>query len=514
MTSPQEPQDRIEAPGTNDDKELAQAFKRGEPGAYEAIYARYQPRVRSVCRRMLSNPNDVDEASQEAFLRVYQALPRFNGRYQLGAWITRITTNVCLDQLRSRSRKPSIPSTIEEIDAEISHLQFEEGPESFVMRRAESRHVRKVLESLPPMHRAAIVLRDFEGLSYEQVAVALGITDVQCKALIHRARQNFKKSWVPASVAGLLPFRFFSKFRKAETSVADQTSHMARAAPQLADVAASASQTAVTCSSFLSSCGTLVTERFGTAAATAVIAVGSLAAGAQVATPHRTQDEVATVLVATESARPQMRQRAPIERAKDKQDAGHQPAADQPARPDPVDTPPPAPDATPPTPEPSEPPKDDGGVDKTPQDPPAEPAPFQAFIGFDHGSAIPASQVTSNEATVDCDKGMVTQSLVTTVWDGSVSYPARMTLSTAPTVGFDLTITKDGNDYTYDAGAPSIASTRNGDEMSLSFFGSYSWVGNNPGSANLPHYGQFKASLTLDCAAFRVVTENITLYLQ
>src|SRR5689334_9645143 len=90
-----------------EDKDLAIAFKNGELGAYDAIYGRYSDRVNGVCRRMLGQSEDAKEASQEVFLRVYQALPRFNGRYQLGAWITRIATNVCLDQIRGRNRKPS-----------------------------------------------------------------------------------------------------------------------------------------------------------------------------------------------------------------------------------------------------------------------------------------------------------------------------------------------------------------------------------------------------------------------
>ncbi|MEA2487456.1 MAG: hypothetical protein QOF16_1110, partial [Actinomycetota bacterium] len=119
---------------------------------------------------MLGQPEDAKEASQETFLRVYQGLGRFNGRYQLGPWITRIATNVCLDQLRSRQRKPSQAMPIEDF------IRFEpatEGgvpePEAVVIRNFESRRVRKVLESLPPAHRAAIVLRDFEGLSYSEV---------------------------------------------------------------------------------------------------------------------------------------------------------------------------------------------------------------------------------------------------------------------------------------------------------------------------------------------------------
>src|SRR5918992_4431232 len=149
--------------GTPEERELALAFQNGERDAYDRIHDRYAPRVLSVCRRMLGNPDDAQEAAQEAFLRVYQGLPSFNGRYRLGAWIVRITTNVCLDQLRARSRRPSDPVPREILDVE-SQPSDDTDPQILFLRHAEGRRVRKVLDQLPPLHRAAIVLRDFEGI--------------------------------------------------------------------------------------------------------------------------------------------------------------------------------------------------------------------------------------------------------------------------------------------------------------------------------------------------------------
>src|SRR5687767_7015316 len=104
--------------GSFEDKELTLAFQAGQKGAYQAIYERHHPRVSNVCRRMLSDPQDAQDATQETFLRVYQALGRFNGRYQLGAWITRIATNVCLDHLRGGKRRPTKQVSFEEIEDE------------------------------------------------------------------------------------------------------------------------------------------------------------------------------------------------------------------------------------------------------------------------------------------------------------------------------------------------------------------------------------------------------------
>src|SRR5919108_6593305 len=88
------------------DRELVLAFQAGDQDAYDEIYRRCRPVVESISRRLLKNPDDAQEASQETMLRVLQALPRFNGRYLLQAWAARIATNVCLDALRARTRSP------------------------------------------------------------------------------------------------------------------------------------------------------------------------------------------------------------------------------------------------------------------------------------------------------------------------------------------------------------------------------------------------------------------------
>ena len=88
------------------EKELVLAFQSGQGDAYARIYQRYLPVVGSICRRMLKDLDDAEEATQETMLRVLQGLGQFNGRYLLQAWVARIATNVCLDVLRARARHP------------------------------------------------------------------------------------------------------------------------------------------------------------------------------------------------------------------------------------------------------------------------------------------------------------------------------------------------------------------------------------------------------------------------
>src|SRR5205085_9122171 len=95
-------------PGAADpltEKQLVLAFKAGQGAAYDEIYRRNRAMVEHICRRLLKNPDDAQEAAQETMVRVLQGLPQFNGRYLLQAWVARIATNVCLDVLRAKSRR-------------------------------------------------------------------------------------------------------------------------------------------------------------------------------------------------------------------------------------------------------------------------------------------------------------------------------------------------------------------------------------------------------------------------
>src|SRR5829696_1552043 len=85
-----------------DDKMLVLDFQAGQPAAFVEIHRRYGALAKHVCRRVLPNPNDADEAFQETMIRVFQGLFRFNGQYALQPWIARIATNVALDQIRSK----------------------------------------------------------------------------------------------------------------------------------------------------------------------------------------------------------------------------------------------------------------------------------------------------------------------------------------------------------------------------------------------------------------------------
>lgn len=353
----------------DEDKELAVAFKEGKLGAYNVIYARHSQRVECICRRMLRDPHDAAEASQETFLRVYKALPRFNGRYQLGAWIARIATNVCLDQIRLTGRRPSDPTPLEELDLDVQSFADGSDPEEVAIRRADSRRVRRVLDSLPPVHRAAIILRDFEGFSYAEVAHALDISECQTKALIHRARQGFKRNWVQGLASALVPTALLQRLRGIETATRD-------ASPSVMSIG---HQVALNCSNALQQCGVFVAERAALVATAAVVSTGAIAGGVAV---HRDFDQpdrravtietsgepVGQVLEGEREARYRSKassKAAPGSEKRDEESSFVSPAPPTPkptptSSPAPAAAPSPQPTATPPAPSPND--RDGGGT--------------------------------------------------------------------------------------------------------------------------------------------------------
>lgn len=182
--------------GDLDDRMLVLDFQTGngdrEP-AFAEIHRRYSGLARHICFRFLTNASDAEDATQETMLRVFQGLGRFNGRYRLQPWVARIATNVSLDILRARSRRPqSADRELIELDGEPDDAAE---PSVLVEQLLERERVQQVLAELPDHHREALVLREYEGRSHEEIGRALGVTPSQAKALIHRAKGSFRHAW-------------------------------------------------------------------------------------------------------------------------------------------------------------------------------------------------------------------------------------------------------------------------------------------------------------------------------
>ncbi|MEA2459884.1 MAG: polymerase sigma-70 factor, subfamily [Actinomycetota bacterium] len=170
------------------DKELVVACQAGNDLAYAEIYRRYAGNVHHICRRMLGDTRDAEEAAQETFLRAYSAITNFSGEFQVGAWLGRIAANICLDQIRARTRRPDVVDISGQAENAV-------GPHRVDTRVEDRMAIRDTLDEMKPLYGEVLFLRIIGGLSHDEMAAVLELTPSQVKALLHRARRSFRDLW-------------------------------------------------------------------------------------------------------------------------------------------------------------------------------------------------------------------------------------------------------------------------------------------------------------------------------
>jgi RNA polymerase sigma-70 factor (ECF subfamily) len=172
---------------STDDRDLIERFKKGDPSAFEAILRKYQDRVYNLCHYMLKNSEDAQDAAQDVFLKAYRALRGFRPDSSLYAWICRIAVTICLDYKRKSHREAPRRETIKE-----DLPSDEPNPEQLYASAEIPRSIQLALQKLPEKLRAAIVLREIEELSYEEIAEVLHTSPGTVKSRISRAREELR----------------------------------------------------------------------------------------------------------------------------------------------------------------------------------------------------------------------------------------------------------------------------------------------------------------------------------
>jgi RNA polymerase sigma-70 factor (ECF subfamily) len=169
--------------GGTEEAWLIQLAQCGDPDAFEALVRRHRLRVYRIALRILADPVESEDAAQDAFVQAWQALGRFRGDAAFSTWMYRVVTNRCLNRLRDRRRSDPLS------EAETLPAVGMDTADSAVAR-VEIEAVKRAIDNLTPEQRAPWVLREFEGLTYEQIADALDLSLSAVKARIHRARQE------------------------------------------------------------------------------------------------------------------------------------------------------------------------------------------------------------------------------------------------------------------------------------------------------------------------------------
>ncbi len=172
---------------------VIQAVLDGDVNAYEALVKEYEKNVYNLALRMTGNSEDAYDMSQEAFIKAYNSLTAFRGDSKFSVWLYRIVSNVCLDFLRSKNRRPTVSLSTENDDGEEVELDVADDSNSpeLVLERGLTRDaVRRGLAALPDDHREILLLREIQGLSYDEIGEVLGIEPGTVKSRIFRARKK------------------------------------------------------------------------------------------------------------------------------------------------------------------------------------------------------------------------------------------------------------------------------------------------------------------------------------
>lgn len=192
----------------DDDRQLLTGLARDLDGAFEALVLAHQDRCYSIALRMLSDPGAAEEAAQDAFVRAYRALAGYDAtrihELRLRPWLATIVLNLCRTRLARRAAAGRPPLSL---DADPERTRLPEpaatdpatSPVAVAERHAVREHWGDLLSTLPPAYRAAVVLRHVDGLSYPDLARALGRPEGTVKAQVHRGLAMLRTAFEAAS---------------------------------------------------------------------------------------------------------------------------------------------------------------------------------------------------------------------------------------------------------------------------------------------------------------------------
>ena len=176
---------------------LAQQAKAGDMQAFEELVLAHETFVYRVVIRIVGNEQDAWDVAQEAFLRAYQSLGQFDGRSAFSTWLYRIAHNVAIDMLRKRKTGRELPLEGLNDSDEGPAVQHEDpgpSPEEQALQRERRGKIREALCDLPEDYRLMVILRDLEGLSYQEIARQEGLAVGTVKSRVSRGRAQLKKA--------------------------------------------------------------------------------------------------------------------------------------------------------------------------------------------------------------------------------------------------------------------------------------------------------------------------------
>ena len=161
--------------------------------AFRELVDRHRQRIYGLCCRILRDPEDAEDAAQEAFVKAYRRLDSFRGDSQFFTWLYRVATNVANDHYQARRRRRAVESADVAVREPVRH-DDRDRPDRALERQDLREAARRALDRVPPLFRTVLVLREYESLEYREIAEVLNISVGTVMSRLFRARLRFKKA--------------------------------------------------------------------------------------------------------------------------------------------------------------------------------------------------------------------------------------------------------------------------------------------------------------------------------
>jgi RNA polymerase sigma-70 factor (ECF subfamily) len=180
-------------------RELILLAQKGDQAAFRRLVERHQRRAFAIAMGLVRDENDARELVQDAFLRVYKGLNTFQGGSSFFTWLYRIVTNLAIDLMRKPGRRDAELQDGHAVDEEAAEFPLVAridgaDPMDVVRRREIAARIHAALEALPPYHRGVILMREVEGMSYEEMAQAMGVSKGTIMSRLFHARQKLQRA--------------------------------------------------------------------------------------------------------------------------------------------------------------------------------------------------------------------------------------------------------------------------------------------------------------------------------
>jgi RNA polymerase sigma-70 factor (ECF subfamily) len=176
---------------TSDEKALVERCRKGDDDAWRDLVDRFGPRVYAIAYHFTLKREDAEELSQEIFLKLFENLDRYDGGFPLVAWVLSVSRNLCIDRYRRRKREKSFRFVTD--DAVAPMLRSKDDPAADALKNERTKILFSALAEIPEDLAEILVLRDLDGLAYEEIGLALELPDGTVKSRLFRARTEVAK---------------------------------------------------------------------------------------------------------------------------------------------------------------------------------------------------------------------------------------------------------------------------------------------------------------------------------